>query len=70
MIYAVFGAMVGLIGGFGVALAVSELARGAPDSAVGLAACVFAGAIAGAIVGGTKDITEAIRDTRKLKTKL
>ena len=66
MIHAVFGVIVGLFGGFCVALAVSEMESGAPS----LAVCVTATAIAGAIVGGTKDITEAIRDTRRLNKKL
>ena len=69
MIHAVFGVIVGLIGGSCVALAVSEMVSGAPEES-SLAICVAANAIAGAIVGGTKDIVVAIRDTRKLNRKL
>ena len=69
MIHAVFGVIVGLIGGFCVALAVSEVVSGPPEES-SLAICVAGGAIAGAIVGGTKDVVEAIRDTRKLNRKL
>ena len=62
MIHAVFGVIVGLVAGACLYFAVSELIIGAPEQSTA-AICGAAGAIVGAIVGGAKDIAEAIRDT-------